>query len=421
MHCRRVKTQPPPRRASSRTEPDGGPARQQRRAGALGVPLRSVLAAFVTLFAAVPVLARGDFALHSPDRVRPGANYFTREMISEISPTGFISVMQGNCPTSDAEGNDAYNAFPLTICQTQDMKFMVNSTTETQTAVDHFIWANRWTETGSNNSKPNGVFAQTCRLRFSSAATADAATEAEVSYSAGYNAHDQSGNGYLDLTEARGIPDANVLTYDDFVQNLGSLCTSMFHGFPTAPVDTVVLPPEKLADVPTAPKHGITVDWEVQDGHKASETTAAFGTLASIVHGKGLLITLYTNPLDGALVRYNGFVGINDRAFANVSSNTDTVLGLVDYFDLLMSSRNPDVPKSLADQVAQFANPVYAKFEIVWDLQNSVADSATIRTAITGAQPFAGVNFWRNGTSLGGSCSRTVNEQIGNLLGIETC
>jgi hypothetical protein len=332
-------------------------------------------------------------------------------MISQISPQGFISVMQTNCPKSDTERNDLYNAFPLTICQTQDMNFMVNATTETLTAVDHFIWANRWTEAGSHNSKPNGVFGQTCRLRFSSKAAADAATEAEASYSAGYGAHDVSGNGYLDLTEAAGIPDANVLAYNDFAANIASLCTTIFNRFATAPIDTVVLPQEKLADVPTAPKHGITIDWEVQDGHAASETAATFATLVSIVHGRSLLLTLYSNPLDGAVARYNGVT----------ASNTDTLLAMVDYFDLLLSSRNSNVPNSLANQISLFAYPVYAKFQIVWDLKNSIADSATIRTAVAVTHNFAGVNFWRNGMSLGGQCNLTVNQQIGNLLGLTTC
>lgn len=332
-----------------------------------------------------------------------------------------MSVMQGNCPTSDSESNDTYNMFPLTICQTQDMNFMVNVTTETLTPVDHFIWANRWTEAGTHNSKPNPIFGQTCRLRFSNKATADAATEAEAAYSAGYGAHDQSGYGFLDLTEAGGIPDANVFTYDDFVQNLGSLCVSNYQGFVTAPVDTVVLPQEKLADVPTAPKHGITIDWEVQDGHAASETTATLATLASIIHGRSLLLTLYTNPLDGALVPYNGILGYTSISSTNMSTNTDTLLGLVDYFELLLSSQNPNVRNSLANQVAKFANPVYAKFVVLWDLRNSVTNSATIRTAITGPYTFAGVNFFRNGTTLGGWCGRSVNGEIANLLGLATC
>jgi len=31
------------------------------------------------------------------------------------------------------------------------------------------------------------------------------------------------------------------------------------------------------------------------------------------------------------------------------------------------------------------------------------------------------VNFFRNGTTRGGWCNRTVNEEIGNLLGLATC
>lgn len=411
MHCTRSRTRPrefgaPLYKASccqipwARSDVNGS-----------GALLRFILIPVVTAFLSVPVLARGDSFPFSPNSSPPSSNYFTRAMTPLISPPGFISIMQTNCPKSDTEGNDVYVAFPLTICQTQDMNFMVNVTTETQTAVDHFIWANRWTETGSHNSKPNGVFGQTCRLRYSSKAAADAATEAEASYSAGYGAHDVTGNGFLDLTEAAGIPDANVLAYDDFVANLQSLCTTTFHGFATAPIDTVVLPQEKLADVPTAPRHGITIDWEVQDGHAAAETTAIFATLASIVHGRGLLLTLYTNPLDGAVARYNGVT----------VTSTDSLLASVDYFDLLLSSRNPNVPNSLTNQVAKFANPIYGKLQIVWDMQNSVADSATIRSAITVVHNFAGVNFWRDRASLGGWCNRPVNQQIGNLLGLTTC
>lgn len=361
-------------------------------------------------------------------------NYFTRAMNALILPTGFLSAMEIQCPSSDAQTNSTYAYFPLNLCVTNNIDYMVTTSTETLIPVDQFPWGNRWTETGTRNTRPNQIYGQTVRLRYSSKAIADAATTAEIAASLGYGAHVSGAScptapnpcGYLDITEAAGIADGSVYTYANFVASVLSTCTIAYAGFTTCPVDTVVLTQNYIANMPTAPIHGITLDWEPADGHTASETTAIMTAIAALVHKKNSIcqaaacvFSLYTNPLDSATsAARNGFVGTG-----NVDANTDTILGIVDLFGIQLFHGTPggSIPTSLTRQIAMFAAPSYSKMFIIWDLQNGVTAASSVRTSITVTHVWNGVHFWRDYTTQGGPCSTVVNQQIGNLVGVAAC
>lgn len=347
------------------------------------------------------------------------APYFTQTDDALISPAGFRSVMPTACPHDNSEPNYLY--YPQTVCLSKALDYL-HSSTWTGGSFDYLLWANRYA--GGPNKRPNPLYPVVqvsglqCRAQFSTVAYADGATLGQASYFLGYPAHDGSGHGYLDETEAAGIPDGNVISWATFSASPATYCTASDGTF-SLTTDYVILPEYTVADIGTTPVEGISVDFEVQDGHSPTQTSALVAELATLTHGNGYKLSFYTNPLDGTEEPYNGIVGTG-----NVGENTDNLLSNVDYFDLLLYHPNNE-EQELTAELSQFKAPVYSKFQVTWDLQSAPADAAAIRSSII-AYGFAGVVFLIDGVKMGnsGSCSDSVNRQIGymtGLLGLDTC
>jgi len=344
--------------------------------------------------------------------VADAAPYFTKADDSLISPQGFRVVMPSACPINNSQSDYLY--YPQTECLSKELDKLELSTW-TGGAFDYLLWANRYD--GGHNKNPNPLYPVVtidtfaCRARFSTITYADGATLGQASYFLGYPAHDRSGHGYLDETEAAGIPDGSVISATAFSGNPSTYCTT-FDGSYYDTTDLVILPEYTATDIGTTPVEGISADFEVQDGRSPTQTSALVAELAALTHGRGYRLSFYTNPLDGAEEQYNGIVGTG-----KAGANTDTLLLDVDYFDLLLTHTTNEKAE-LSSELSQFAAPVYGKLQVTWDLQSDGSDAASIYSIIT-ADGFGGVVFWANGAKLGNaSCRNSVNRQITNLTGL---
>jgi hypothetical protein len=339
-------------------------------------------------------------------------------------------------PKDNTIDQTTFKFFPATMFEGSNPRSNANSTYLNGGGVGYFSWAYR--SNGVDATRvvtPNPVTPiqyyttggknYQCLVPMSSIAKADAATQARIAWAIGYPAHDVSGFGYLDLTEAQGIADAHVLFYDsvDGTPNLAdqiqTLCTDIttYPGYAALPNDYVVLPYGQLSTLSTTPKD-VMVDWEVQEGHTCAQTTAQMTKLASIVHSKSMNFVVYTNPLDAGTSPYNGWC-LNGAAGANL----DTVQALVDYFGIMLLDGNKigTVQQELAYAVAGFSSINYAKTMLIPLINKiTVSDATYLRSQIV-ANSIGRVDIFLNGAIPGGQCSRPTNEKIGTLIGIATC
>lgn len=361
--------------------------------------------------------------------------YFQPTMI--ISPTGLQIIQNGNPPASNSITGSTYVQFPLTVAKTQDMQGS-ESTTWTGGSVSHFIWA-------SNYNRPNPIYPTVvnssglqCRAVYSTLALADAAWQANVSWTMGNPAHIASGpltgDGWLDLWESGGGTSGTWLYHDsgqgtpDLVDGANSLCAGSSGSYVTISnylvlTQATLLPQTNpggtaLPGVGGIPQ-GVTLDWEVHDNHTCAQTAADMALFSALVHGSGeYKAVLYTNPLDGPNFTTNGFC-----AYGSAGANTDTILGYVDYWTLLSYDGNAsgDIILSLKNQIGTFEAPIYSKFLDTIELGNTTTTDAYRIVAYTNPLGFAGYGMFPAGSTLGGQCSRPTNEKIGIYSGIVTC
>jgi hypothetical protein len=265
-------------------------------------------------------------------------------------------------------------------------------------------------------------------MQFSTKAKADAATKARVAYTVGFPAHDTRGFGYLDITEAAGIPDDHVWFYDsvegvpNLVDKVDALCTDRGTWPPYAvmPVDSVVLTYGRLSRIRTLPVDGVQIDWEVLDGHSCAETLATQRAIAQIVHAKGYKLAIYTNPMDAGASPYNGYCRASEAG-----ANLDAIMaaGGPDYFDLAVLDRNRigSVMDELNYSIGAFAAPPFVKLQVIALISRiSVSDAVAIREAVL-AKGMAGIDIFLNRATPGGQCSRPTNRKIGALTGSGAC
>jgi len=341
------------------------------------------------------------------------ANCFVQSDIQRITPAGWKVDMPSACPASNSQKNYVY--FPQSNCTPLDLTSAMTSKW-TGGQVDHRIWANRWN--GGHNKSPNPIrpIVKTskgteCRLEYTSIAKADAATEAETAATLTYGAHDLHGFGYLDWTEAAGIPDSSVYDYATFRANADALCTKPSGSYLLA-TDVVVLPVADVNNVPVIPRGGVEVDYEVQDNHSVDQTNAVLTAMSQMVHQKAYEFSFYTNPLDGQVLRCCS--GID-------STNVDYIQSLVDHFGILVWQYNGQktMLQSLSDQVAEFQNPNFSKMVLIVDMAMSVDNARLMRQAITKTYPFSGISIWFDkNVNLKGTCSSDPNQVLGIISGI---
>lgn len=340
------------------------------------------------------------------------------------------------CPKDNSETEAKYKYFPFTICTALNPRVDENST-YTRGKIAHFIWADRYNNQDGRGrtASPNPISpavrtsdGKRCVMQFSTKAKADAATKARVAYTVGFPAHDRSGFGYLDITEAAGIPDDHVWFYDsvegvpDLVDKADTLCTDKGTWPPYAvmPVDSVVLTYGRLSRIRTLPVDGVELDWEVLDGHSCAETLATQRAIAKIVHAKGYKLAIYTNPMDARARPYDGYCRAGEPG-----ANLDAIMapGGPDYFDLMVLGRNwtGSVIDELNYAIGAFAAPPFAKLQVIALISKiSVSDAAAIREAVV-AKGMAGIDIFLNRATAGGQCSRPTNRKIAALTGLRAC
>ena len=343
----------------------------------------------------------------------PMTNYFTPQMSKLVVPRASLRVTQQSAPPADDTVTEAaYANFPLTIASVGEC-YSSRSSTWSGT-LQHKIWCNRYT--GGYNTKPNPTQTQiaradgkACWLAYSTLPGANAATLARLSYSAGYLQNERDGvSGWGDICAAAGL--TAVYTWDEANANAAMI----FSGTSAISTDVVVLPRTRLYDTLTGKKE-FALDYEPQDSRAASYTTDLVTRAIALAHGRGYTLGFYTNPLDGpGGTPYNGV----DK------SNIDSLLAMVDYFNILIYSGSPsgNVLTSFNTQVGWFTNPDFTKMQVTWGLDCTPTDAATIRDQMR-LKGFAGVEFWTNGTTLGGDCSTNANgvRQIATLVGVASC
>lgn len=343
------------------------------------------------------------------------ADCLPQSSISSVMPSGWRVYQPTTCPNSDSQ--TTYKYFPQTACTTIQMASALTSTWD-EGSIIQTIWANRWS--GGHNQKPNppngirilvndGVHGSfPCFLSYSSQDLSVAANESEVAYAIGrYITH--NGRGWLDYTRAVGLPDSSVYEWANFVAAAPTLCSTWDAADSVyIAADIVVEPQAKLSDVPTIPKVGIKIDWEVQSGMTTTETNAEVYEIGQNVHGRGYLLVFYTNPLDGTSAPYNGIDG----------TNVDYLLAHVDNFGILVWPANPQhktVAQSLTDQMAMFTSPDYSKFNLIADMAMDSTDAGTLRVLTTTTYPFGGIDVWIDGQTV---CTSAYNQALQTLLGI---
>jgi len=394
-----------------------------------------------------------------------GPNYFKQAMIGSVLPTGIDVIMQSSAPAAnDSSTNPLFDYYPLTRAQTNSgiataaVSSWTNSPGGGGHVVDHLIWVNRCTGCASNPStnKPNPVATSVvrttdgseCRLEYSTLAKAEVATKAEMLFSAGAPASN-AGAGYEDVAAAQGM---TVYAHDGSATNpdgltafssvAASLCTRTLNGYTTA-LDVVVLPAARLADVASAQRGCITVDWEVQDGRtdSGSFVTNLVSSLASV---NNTCLNIYTNQLTGTSGQKNGWVSAAGPGLMESTPLADlnAVAREVNQFYVLLPSATncpalsgqPPLENSYLNQIALFTGPSavtncaggnptkgsesvpYSHLGVFVDLKLTNSSGQFVASELQ-ANPFAAVGFWTDGQVRGGPQCTAANQLISYVLG----
>ena len=171
-----------------------------------------------------------------------------------------------------------------------------------------------------------------------------------------------------------------------------------------SPADTCVLASGKLP--PRA--SGIMLDYEVQDGRDPQMTERFLTSYAKLVHAAGKQVILLVNPLDSP----------GQQRFTGVTAeNAHRIVALFDRTTLVLWSRNAQksLPASYAAQMAivKAGGPVDpGRLLIDFELAGTTLEDARFVHQMIIRDRLAGVLFWRNYASQGGSCSAPVNQRI---------
>ena len=234
------------------------------------------------------------------------------------------------------------------------------------------------------NLEPSWTGNRRHRSAFSSVDRANACTLAQASSLLGKTARARvyARAAGITLVDERALPDAA----------------------PPSPADTCVLASGALP--PRA--SGIVLDYEVQDGRDAATTERFLTAYAGLVHAAGKQAILLVNPLDSP--GQQRFTGVT-------SANAHRIVALFDRTTLVLWSGNAQhsLPASYAAQMAivRAGGPLDSKRLLIdFELAGTTLDDARfVRQAIV-RDGLAGVMFWRNHASQGGSCTTPVNRRI---------
>ncbi len=388
--------------------------------------------------------------------------------INSVHPTvgaTFYVSQQGVPPASNSVGASscttttpgcwqtlASSLFPMSLASSQNIKGLVASNWTGSTAAtscnpacpiagEHFVWGNHPPRVGTTADVPNPTYPTitsssglVCRPIYSSVATSDAATAAPIAYSAGWAATESGGNagkGYLDITRAAGIPDAQVMSIDTFATLAANSATDPCTGtsgsyvgtFSTAQ-DYVLLPQARLVDA-TIPMRGFRLDAEFFDGRSPSQVTALYTQLLGLIqpakNGTTYKLSTYHDNLTTGIAQYTGIT----------SANICTLLGMGAEMSVTAQGGNPqnNVLASVQAQVQFVVNACgsfpYDKHRLIFRFANypsgtTVADAQAINAELQ-AHPWAGLELQKFYSVFGGTCDRYTTQRLAAVAGISGC
>lgn len=370
-----------------------------------------------------------------------GANYFTPEMYSSISPVWKV-LSQAAPPESNTVTNldtgttKGYPHFPCNYVATQNMDSLNISTwTGTHLTPNVPIYGCWFQWIGRANTGPtyntsiflfpsfNKTDGKKCELEFSSITKSDGYNLTCLAYVIGKDAVVGDGTGYQEIAVEHGFSPSDIILYADAVTNKDTL----FTGTPTngeanvrVTLDKIVLPYQKFTTASADMKKGIFVDIEVNDLRTSAQTTELFRRISDMCRPTYEVI-LYTNPLQKAGVRRHGLNKDNINFIAN---------NYVDYFCIMAEENNAEnnIVTSLQNQVDYFKGAdgslsvPYSKIMVTFQIgpyqdEMPVSDSQAIRNFMI-SNGITAINFWRYGGTAGGELSRGYNQAIAAVLGL---
>ncbi len=393
-------------------------------------------------------------------------NFFGPNSINSVLPavgSTFFVTQQAPPPASDSVGASSCTAttpgcwqmawpfFPMSVAETQNIKAMVASTWTGSTSTtscnpacpisgEHFIWVNHIPRV-SVGDLPNPTFpsitsssGNTCRPVYTTYARSDAATAAQLAFSAGWGATETGGNagkGYLDITRAAGIPDAQVMGIDAFAALAADSSTDPCTGtmgttigtFSTV-TDYVLLPQARLVDA-TIPMRGFRIDAEMFDSRTPAQVTALYTQLLGLIqpakNGTTYKLSTYNDDLTSGIAQYTGIT----------AANICTLLSMGAEFSVTAQLPNPqnDVMASVAAQVAFVQNACgsfpYAKHRLIYRLGvypsgTSLTDAQNINAELR-AHPWGSLEIQRMYAKVGGTCGRFTTQRLAAAFGITGC
>ena len=294
-------------------------------------------------------------------------------------------------PPPHKADQDGYIYYPLTAAASMQLAAVIHAAP--QFPAYWFQWANRSNAVLSNsagtvvvrkaNLQPSLAGKRQQRTAFTSVARANACTLAQTA-------------------SVLGLPQkAQAFAAEGPVRLVGE--AQQADGAPLGPPDTCVIPQGRL----TAPRAGVLIDYEVQDGRSPAQTTAFLARWAQLVHAAGRHAILLLNPLDAPTQAYTGITAGNAHALVAAFDLTT--------IQLWSGNAQHSIPASYAAQKAMIAagggfdgGRVLIDFDLAG---TTLADAQWVRRTII-ADRLAGVLFWRNEAHQGGDCASDVNGKI---------
>jgi hypothetical protein len=291
-------------------------------------------------------------------------NGFSQSQINDVSPAGLVIEMPAPPPHENNDPN--YSDYPLTIARTKANSCLNTQwTPSTGGGCTTVLWDFRCTTAacgGQHVNQLEGFPTNTAdgleiRLGFSSVDRAMAATEAQTDWSTnctpGYT-------GYLQWTEAAGIPDSNVYAYSDFLAAFdagkipyfrwSSSKRNLVYDVPGTsndePTDIVVMPEAQACAIPTnLNTHIIEIDEERADKPTSSQILTLYQTLSSITANQGYKLNLWADQLEGANARNSALTAATIPQIMSLSNFQQFFIKLV------ASNKEHDIQKSWDAQI----------------------------------------------------------------------
>ena len=366
----------------------------------------------------------------------------TIDQVKAINGTNFRVYQQAPPPASNSTNENTYVYFPVSDAATQQIDKVVSSTA-TKVSGHHWFWHMRSAFSCDpnqplRNNRPNPLppgpsnlilrrLGYDCRARYSSLTKANAATEAMIRFSLGYQPHTGSTNpmlkGYLDIANEAGYADSDVYLWTDANTNKDTLFPDLFKsqlGTYYVSMDKIILPAARISD--STRGTGIVLDAEAQDNRSPADLLAQVQLYAQLCAYSNKEFLVYANPLDNAGARWTGF-SVDNLYLMNQTPNlflcTLVYKSDPDPLALQLSKQEALLKGPLGDQTIQWNKIIMSVGIGPGSPVFNSSQCATIRDYIL-SKGMLGLMVWRLYGTPGGSLSRYYNQVLASILGLPT-